>query len=849
MRLMSQRSVIGLLILALTCVPSGKRSSTMPHSARLLAGSQSPSEPTDKVISRGTHMDESYGRLPLSFERNVGQTDPRVDFVSRGRGYVVYLSGGDAVLALAAGGGPDDEGGESASVVRMQLAGANRTAKAIGRDELPGKANYFIANDPKRWRTNVPTYEKVSYADVYPDIDLVYYGKRQTLEYDFVVRPGAGPARIVLTFQGADKLEVDARGDLVIHTGSGILRQSRPVIYQEREGQRREIAGAYVLLDALNVGFKMGAYDTSLPLVIDPTLVYSTYLGGVEGGDDLFQHGIAADAEGCAYVAGWTASLDFPTTPGAFDTSFNGAYDAFVSKLAPNGASLLYSSYFGGNGADRILAIAVDAAGRAYVTGVTSSVDFPTTAGAFNTSLGAAPQAAFAAKIGEAGSALLYSTYFGGTNGDIGHAIAVDAAGNAYLTGQTSSSDFPTTAGAFDTSLNNSVDAFLSKLNATGSALVYSTFLGGSLIGNNGTDQGYAIAVDSAGNAYVAGSTDALDFPTTQGAFDTSYNGGTNAFVTKLNATGSALIYSTYLGGSSDAHGIAVDAAGTAYVAGSTTIPDFPTTPGAFDTSYNGGRNAFVTRFDAAGALLYSTYLGSSDSAVRAIAIDADGNAYVTGKTYALDFPTTPDAFGPSYHGSVRPRYPEGFIVKFDPSGSALVYSTYLGGGGEDQGLGIAVGQNGASVYVTGDTGSADFPVTPGAFDTSTFGGAFAVRLSFATDTTPPVATVSSRPSLLWPPTGKLVAVVIAGTMTDDVSGIASSTAAFRVVDEYGVIQPAGAIAVIPNGSYSLRVMLEASRRGVDRNGRRYEVWVSVADKAGNRSSVSAIVTVPHDRP
>ncbi len=696
----------------------------------LIAGlSSAAAAATDARIS------ESYGKLPLQFEANRGQTQKDVQFLSRGAGYSLYLTGNEAVLVLAKL-GPDAKRDAPAVserrdakvqakpvALRMSLVDAARKPQVSGIDELPGKANYFIGNDQSKWRTNIPTYAKVRYGEVYPGIDLVYYGNQRQLEYDFIVTPGADPKKIVLGFKGAEKLEIDAQGDLVLHAGGGAIHQKKPVIYQESGGIRTEIEGGYVLKGANRVGFKLAAYDSSRPLVIDPVLSYSSYLGGRNGEAGI---GIAVDAAGNAYIVGATTHGGFPTTSGAFQPAERGVGNAFVAKVDPTGSALVYSTYLGGtNGgpfspADVGLAIAVDSAGNAYLTGRAGSPDFPTTAGAFQTARGGGSDA-FVTKLNPAGSALVYSTRVGGIGDDQASGIAVDANGNAYVVGATSSTNFPTTAGAFQTAFaGGASDAFVTKLNSSGSALVYSTYLGAG--GDDGQfDVG--IAVDAGGNAYVTGGTSSANFPTTAGAFQTTFaGGGLDAFVTKLDPTGAALVYSTYLGGSgadSQFNGaIAVDKSGNAYVTGSTSSSNFPTTVGAFQPVYGGGpSDAFVTKLDAAGAaLVYSTYLGGSGDDFRfggGIAVDTSGNAYVTGSTNSSDFPTTPGAFQPTYGGRVS----NAFVTKLNPAGTGLAYSSFLGGE-EDRGFDIAVDAAG-NAYVTGETFSENFPTTAGAFDTT----------------------------------------------------------------------------------------------------------------------------------
>lgn len=679
---------------------------------------------------------ELYGKLPLSFEVNQGQTHEDVRFLSRGKGYTLFLTSTEAVMVLrkpsaapgnagVAGlgkkrwlsrGSQEIERGteentpqagsvesQAQTVIRMKLVGANPSSEATGIQELPGKSNYFIGNDPAKWRTNIPSYAKVKYQDVYSGVDLVYYGNQRQLEYDFVVAPGADPSVIKLAFEGADKLEVDTRGDLIFHTSVGQIQFRKPFVYQEIAGFKKEIAGAYILnakSDNENpksrmVGFQLAAYDITQPVIIDPVLAYSTFLGGSNPNYE-FASGIAVDSAGNAYVTGLTASDDFPTK-NPLDSGISGFGDAFVSKLSPTGSFLVYSTYLGGSDTDNGYGIAVDGLGNAYVTGLTSSADFPAD-GRFP-GPGPGNMDGFVVKLNPTGSELLYSTFLGGRYNDWGLAVTVDTDGNAYVAGAASSDDFPITEGAYQTSGEG---GFVIKLDPTG-IFVYSTFIANLVT---------AIAVDSLGYAYVTGFADERFRPTAS-AFQprcvVSHSYGCwNAFVAKLNPEGSDLVYGTFLGGSggNTGNGIAIDSQGNAYVAGTTDSPDFPTMNPIRPCSII--VDAFVTKLNPSGSsLIYSTCLGGyifdQGEEGNGIAVDSEGNAYVVGSTQSFDFPTV-RPLGPSCGREV-----DAFVVKLDPIGTRLIYSTCLVGTGFDYGNGIAVDRWG-NAYVTGEAEGADFP-------------------------------------------------------------------------------------------------------------------------------------------
>ncbi|MEK6406223.1 MAG: SBBP repeat-containing protein [Acidobacteriota bacterium] len=544
----------------------------------------------------------AYGKLPLSFEVNRGQADAKAVFVSRGSGSTLFLTADGAVLTLRnrhkkAPVHSAEASPSSVSAIKMKMVGANPASEIVGRERLPGNSNYFRGNDSDKWLSNVPTYARVQYRDLYPGVNLVYYGNQQQLEYDFEIAPGANPGAIKLAFEGVRKISLTTEGDLVLHKAGNEIRMHKPSVYQEVGGAKHSVAGRYVLKGRRRIGFEIGEYDKSRALVIDPVLTYSTFLGGT--GSD-YGKSIAVDSAGNAYVAGQTSSFNFPVTINGYNTTYANGYDVFVTKLNADGSAIVYSTYLGGNSDDIGYGIAVDSSGNAYVTGSTGSTNYPTTPGAYQPTLHGNAYYntdAFVTKLNIDGTALVYSTYLGGLSAEQANGIAIDSSGNAYLAGYTSSNDFPTTPGAFQTTISagtgSSQEAFVTKLNDTATALVYSTFLGGS-----GADQATAIKVDSSGYAYVTGMTASANFDVTPGAFQSTYAGASfsyynvygDGFVTKLNATATGLVYSTYIGGSGDDAGFGIDLAdsGEVYLAGSSSSGDFPTTAGVVRVG-NGG--------------------------------------------------------------------------------------------------------------------------------------------------------------------------------------------------------------------------------------------------------------------
>jgi hypothetical protein len=669
---------------------------------------------TPAAVPAPRQLAVDYGRLPMTFVANQGQSDDVVRFLARGDGYSVFLTDAEAVLSLRS----RPRSNEPDAVVRMRLVGANPHPRVTPLDAQPGTSNYFIGNDPARWQRDLPNYGKVKYSAVYPGIDQIYYGNQRQLEYDLVVAPGADPQRVVLAFDGVQSIAIDRDRNAVLQTPQGEITQRAAVLYQDIDGRRQSVNGGYQLRADNTLAFDIGPYDRNYPLVIDPVVSYSTYLGG--SGNDVGQ-AIAVDGAGNAYVTGETLSTNFPGAPTSpIQPNKQASYDAFVTKLNALGSAVVYSTYLGGSGGDFAYAIAVDSLGNAYVTGETDS---PTIAGAGNVRFpivgGVQPLYrgggdAFVTKISAAGNALVYSTYLGGSGTERGYGIAVDSAGNAYVAGHTNSvngpGNFPTVNPfqSQNASLGN-YDAFVSKFNADGSALIYSTYLGGN--GSEYSLDGGAIAVDADGNAYVGGTTGSTNFPGASGSAIQAANGGgvSDGFIVKFNAAGTGLVYSTYLGGSTyDAvNGLALDAGRDVYVVGYTDSANFKTSAPLQPARNGFGNDAFAARLNAAGsALVYSTYLGGSGSdTAYDVKVDAAGTAHIAGFTSSNNFPTVA-AIQPAYRGSG-----DAFVSQINAGGSALIYSSYLGGSnGSEQAYGIAL-DAGGDVYVTGETNSTNFPV------------------------------------------------------------------------------------------------------------------------------------------
>ncbi len=643
------------------------------------------------------------GKVPLAFEPNVGQTDDHVSYLSRGEGYTLFLTDNGAVLSLK-----NAEMTSVGDVVRLHFVGANPDPQVVALDRQEGVSNYFLGNDPKKWQSNVPHMSRVRYDDIYPGIDLVYYGTNQRqLEYDFVVAPGVDPDVIRLQFEGADQLRLDDEGNLIVHTLGGDVVLKDHVTYQNFEGVRVDVASRFVFSSDMIV-FDLGAYNSNYALTIDPVLSYSSYFGG--GGSEE-QPYLTLDTSGNIYVAGGTAASNFPTL-NPIQASKAGSGDVGITKLSSDGSSIIYSTYLGGTALDKVHDVAVDASGNFYVTGFTLSTDFPTQS-PLQSSYGGGSQDGFLVKVNPAGSALIYSTYVGGNNIDRGIGVDADASGNAYLAGFTASSDF-TTVNPIQASLGGGQDLFVAKYNTTGSALTYATYLGGSSQETDGK-----IMVDSSGNAYVVGQSSSSNFPT-QSPYQAAKAGGSDAVVFKVNAAGSALTFSTYLGGSGTEQdmNIDIDSSGNVYVAGKTNSTDFPT-QSPYQAANAGGYDGFVTKFNSAGsALTYSTYIGGAgDEAIWDLDVDSSGQVAIGGETSATGYPTV-SPHQSAYGGGLN----DGVISKFNAAGSALIYSTYLGGSGNrDQAIGV-VHDALNNIVFSGWTVSTNFP-TVNPYQASNGGG------------------------------------------------------------------------------------------------------------------------------
>jgi hypothetical protein len=646
------------------------------------------------------------------FEPNTGQAEMGTAFVSRAGGFQTHLRPGEIAFSLPVSRPAETAGAAKAPdlavtaaqerrTVRMRLVGASPDAEIKPGREFVGKSNYFRGQDASKWITDVPHYGEVSYSELLPGIDLVLHGNSGQLEYDFVVAPGADHSQISIAFEGADEVRVGQDGSLEIAADGGVLRHAAPVVFQESGEGKKGIRGGFVKLSSDTVGFDIGGYDPALPLVIDPVLTYSSYFGG--SSTDLI-HKVTIDGPGSIYVAGFTSSSDFPLV-NPYDSTRR---STFVSKFDSSGSTLIYSTFVGGSNSEAPYGISVDPMGVAHVIGYTFSVNFPLV-NAFQSVL-RGPSDAYVFRLGPGGNALLFSTYLGGNGQEstTDGGVAAGADGASYVTGTTPSGDFPV-FNPLQPALRGNEDVFVAKFDASGT-IAYSTYLGGGVVGtSDGDDLATDIAVDSGGNAYIAGWTSNA-FPTTPGAFQTSAAGGPSGFVTKFNPSGSALVFSTLLHSaiaSERIESLAIDSFGNCYVTGNTSNGTFPVINPV--QAYRGHADAFVTKFNSEGsALVYSTFLGGSGFDYgRSISIDASGAAYVAGDTFSLDFPVV-SSFQSSCASCSIGRE-DAFVARLAPSGASVSYSSFLGGSSTDNARDNAVTADGRQVVV-GKTISTDFP-------------------------------------------------------------------------------------------------------------------------------------------
>ncbi len=690
--------------------------------AGTVAASQCAAGPAvgSTLSNAGVKATAAYARLPLRFEENRGQTHARARFVARANRFNVFLSPTEALFDLQG-----DQPG-SRSVMRMELVGARASAPLSGVGSVIGRSSYLKGRDRSKWLRNVPGYGKVRYAGVYPGVDAVFYGKQQELEYDFLVAAGASPSAIRLGFRsGASKplpLRIESDGSLVTTTSTGKVRQHPPVAYQEIGGERVLVAAKYDLKSDGQVGFRLGRYDRSRELVIDPVITYATYLGG-QRDDEAF--GVASDASGCAYITGITNSVDFPLAGSPYQPALQADHDAFVTKMDPGNCSLIYSTYLGGGldslgpGLDRATAIAVGADGSAYVTGYTDSSDFPTTLGAFQTT-NAGGGDAFVAKLTPAGDDLTFSSCLGGvgsstlskvrgavtTGKDEGKGIAIDAEGTVSVVGATSCDDFPTTPGSFQPDYGGgNTDGFIVKFTADGSALVYGSFLGGGPSNKSeGNDFVNGVALDVQGNAYLTGGTDAHSFPKSR-PFQKSIE-KLDAFATKVNPTGTQLVYSTLIGGAKDdiGTGIALDSLNRAVIVGTTASTSFPSLPRPFEPFGGGDTDAFIARVNAeATAVGYFGFIGGAErDFATGVAVDERNRAWIVGGI------NWPNARATSARGTSAQTRGDGFVKQLNAGGTDVIYSRTLGGRDRDVANAICL-DDFDNVYVAGGTDSNNF--------------------------------------------------------------------------------------------------------------------------------------------
>jgi hypothetical protein len=780
--------------------------------------------------------------LPLSFEENQGQVDRQVKFLARGQGYTLFLTPGAAVLGLR-----NANAENSTDWLHLVLQGAAVAPAIAGEEKLPGQDHYFVGNDPAKWRTHIPIFSRVRYQQVYPGVDLIYYGRQGQLENDFEVAPGTNPKVISWKLDGAEAIHVDSVGNLVLTVGGSQVRLQQPRAYQSDGQDQREIPIRY-RVHGQRVSFTVGNYNRHQKLVIDPVLAYSTYLGG-SGGDAAY--GVAINSSGNAFVTGVTASTNFPTDP--TDQNFNptggttndlgllGTGNVFVTEFNPVGTGIVFSTYLGGSGLDTPAQILLaPTTGDIFLVGSTTSNNFPTTSGVFQP-IYDANQDAFLTEMKADGSALVYSTYIGGSQIDYGTAVALDSSGDAYVIGSTNSTDFPT-LNPLQLANDGLYDAFVTEVSPSG-ALMYSTYLGGSL-----SDYGTGIFVDGLGAVYVSGYTYSSNFPT-QNAFQSSLAGGSDLFVAKFQPGSTALSFSTYLGGSSldRASAMVVDASGNIYLTGDTQSPNFPVTVNSYQASLLGTDNAFVTKLAPdATSLIFSTYLGGDQTdQATAMAVDPAGNIYVTGFTQSSNFPRI-DPFqsilGIAGAGTCSSTNlinvpsntlcADAFVTKFTPAGIPT-YSSFLGGSGTDSGQSIAVNSFG-DAYVAGATYSPNFPTSAGAYQW-VYGGSNTFSTAFVTE-----ISSSDAPSLMFTPQQinfgnqplQSPSNPVTVTLTNEGSA-ALSISSITTSGDFQLTNPCGSSLSGGGGTCTLQVVFDPSTVGEQTS------LIAITDNAGPQETTA----------
>jgi PKD repeat protein len=706
-------------------------STTIQKSANNFTGTSAKTA-EQKIKSGAPRIIMNYGLLPLYFIKNAGQKDSNVRYYAQTKKYTLWIT--DDALVFDSALAPQEDGTTpERDVSRLNFPGANKGIEIQPERITDYKVNYISGNDPSAWLTDLQTSESIIYKNIFDNIDIRIYGRESRIEYDWIIKSGGNTDKIRFKYSGVTKISLSPIGDLIVTTRFGEILHKKPEAWQMIDGEKIPVRAEFIKIEGNTYGFKVSAYDEKHELVIDPLVIpYSTYLGGT---DVDYGYAIAVDSQGSAYITGYSNSFNFPVQ-NAYQWWRTGN-DAFVTKFSASGTSLIYSTYIGGAGTDRANGIALDSSNSAYITGYTTSNNFPMV-NAYDNSFSASNDV-FVTKLSPAGNSLVYSTYIGDTLSDIGNGIAVDSLNRAYITGTTTSTTFPT-ASAYDASHNGGTDAFVLRLAEAGNVLEYSTFLGTA-----STDEGYSVAVDSSFSAYVTGRTNGTGFPTLN-PFQAARSGGYDAFITKLSALGDALVYSTYLGGTGneECRGITVDTAGNAYVIGNTLSTNFPTL-NPLQAARAGNTDLFITKMSAAGnTRVFSTYFGGTgDDYARGIAIDSTNSIYITGYTTSTNFPTF-QATQSAHAGGTN----DAFITNISNTGGSLLYSTYLGGTLSDISWAIAVSSEPAA-YICGYTLSTDFPLN-NAYDT-TLGGTtdvFCTKYLWYISNIPPVAVVSANPTM-----------------------------------------------------------------------------------------------------